>query len=273
MNSTMNTQKRPVGYVGALVLLGVILILALAGCAANTLAQVPPSPTSGQPAPASPPATNPVRPVLVWEGQLPSPSDGSLQCSRLELDAGAQARLGECNSTGQAKQLFANRDKEWAQIQARFAPFEYRSATDHLVFNGTGSIAGADWQRAILSWIHTTYSELSSGRVSASVRTQMSWVVGPVPGQPDRCAHLVVLNFGYAFADTIPCQGSGQAQDSQGGWLEPAEMSQFDAWLYSRAGYSQDATYFQGAGEQPVSEKDVQEMAAWAKTVYARLKP
>ncbi len=273
MRSTMKIQEQFVWHAGALVLLGVVVTLALGGCAANTLAQVAPSPTHSQAAPANSPEANVARPVLIWEGQIASGSDGSMQCSRLELDAGAQARLGECNSTGKARSLFANRDKEWAQIQARFAPFEYRSATDHLVFNGTGSIAGADWQRAILSWIHTSYDELSSGRVSASVRTQMSWMIGPLPGQPDRCAHLVVLNFGYAFADTIPCQGSGQALDSQGGWLEPAEMSRFDAWLYSRANYSQGANYFQGAGDQPPSEKDVQEIATWAKSVYARLKP
>lgn len=248
----------------------VVLALILAGCAAGTQAQNSPSPTSVPTATATPIAAGA---ALTWEGQIVNGEGAEAQCSRLELDESASARVGDCGSAGQTRQLFANRDQEWAQIQTRFAPFEYRSATDHLTFRGTGTVTGAAWQRAILSWVHTTFGELSSGRVSAAVRTQMSWMLDPLPGETNTCAHLAVMSFGYAFADVAPCQGGGTMQDTQSGWLETAEWEQFDAWEYSRASYSKEMNYFEGQGTQTLSEAEVQAMDAWARNVYNRLKP
>jgi hypothetical protein len=248
----------------------VALALVLAGCTAGTQAQNPPSPTSVPTEMATPVA---VGAALTWEGQIENGEGAEAQCSRLELDESKSARVGDCGSAGQTRQLFSNRDQEWAQIQARFASFEYRSATDHLTFRGTGTVAGAAWQRAILSWVHTTFGELSSGRVSAAVRTKMSWMLDPLPGQTNLCAHLAIMSSGYAFADVAPCQGGGTMEDTQSGWLETAEWEQFDAWEYSRASYSKEMNYFEGQGTQTLSEAEVQAMDAWARNVYNRLKP
>jgi hypothetical protein len=254
----------------ALALVMAALVFVLSGCAAGIQAQNLPSSTT-VPTQAATPADSSA--VLVWEGQIGSGEGGEVQCSRLELDESKSARLGDCGSAGQTRQLFASREQEWAQIQARFAPFEYRSATDHLTFRGAGSVSGAAWQRAILSWVHTTYGEVSSGRVSAAVRTRMSWMFEPLPGQSNLCAHLAVMSFGYAFADAVPCQGGGTAQDTQSGWLETPEWEQFDAWQYSRASYSKEMNYFEGQGTQPLNATELQAMTTWARNVYQRLKP
>ncbi|MCC9078948.1 hypothetical protein FKZ61_022905 [Litorilinea aerophila] len=238
--------------------LPIFLLFLMWSASACTLLS-PPS-TGGAPAEAG---------ALVWEGD-PFPEDGEVECRRLELTAAGEAFIGPCDQAGAPVEGSVALTETWTQMVQRFAPFEQQSDGERLVFQGTGTIAGPAWVRAIQSWARTTYQELASGRVSASGRTVMSWWLGEVPEQPGNCRHLVVLAHGYAYHNITPCQG-GAVVESHGGWLSDEEWDVFDGWFYSRAPLYQENNYFAGLGNTPMDEAETAALAEWAAQVYARL--
>jgi hypothetical protein len=209
-------------------------------------------------------------PALIWERRTRINNGGEYTCSSLLLAPNNQALIGPCGSAQTPVRLFAHRDREWAEILARFAPFQYNTSREQVTFQGRGQIAGPAWRRAITAWARFSYSELSAGRFSASPRTVLSWWLGEFPGRPDKCAHLTVLDFGYAYAESIPCQG-GDVQNSVGAWLETRKWERFDAWLYSRAPVYQGNNYFSGEGAREMTEAEIIELSDWAETVYHKI--
>lgn len=210
--------------------------------------------------------------VLRYEGPAEMGSSDPVKCASLELGAADQAHLVACDGATQTKQLGPQDASLWQEIQARFAPFVYETSTERLVFNGTGTVAGEAWQRALLAWARLKHAELKTGRVSASVATAMSWHLGQQGAQRNHCNQLTVLTFGYAYARTIACEG-GDIIAQAGDWLTPAEIEQFDRWLYQRAAFNQENNYIAGQGTTPLSAAERVAVQEWAMTVYARLAP
>jgi len=117
-----------------------------------------------------------VAPGLVWQGQL---DDGrASSCKQLRLLRNADGSRGPCDATTQPVQLAGKHSQEWAAILSLFAPFELTTPTEHLSFYGSGQMAGAAWQRALVAWMRATYQELEAGRVSAAGNTVLSWWLG-----------------------------------------------------------------------------------------------
>lgn len=209
-------------------------------------------------------------PGLIWEGFTEFGDGNAETCKSLRVGPGSQAVVGECETIETAGQVQEFQNQAWTEMLDRFAPFEYSSDAEKVIFRGTGQIEGPAWQRAIATWARFTYGELFTGRVGAAVRTSLSWSLGEVPGQPGSCGRLLVLNFGYAYRNVEPC-GGGQLQSTVGGWLETDELEQFDAWLYGREAVYQNDSYFAGEGAQPMSEAEQAELATWVESVYGRL--
>jgi len=84
-----------------------------------------------------------------------------------------------------------------------------------MIFQGKGDISGEVWQRAMDRWAQTVYAEGTTGHVCASCQTILAWNVGSTQAAPADCRRLVILNFGYAYADKVPCVASGQAPGLQ----------------------------------------------------------
>lgn len=232
-----------------------LLLLLLTGCVA-----VQPAPASGN----IPSADNDV--VLTWEG---APLHDATQCAHLAINSSGQATFGLCGEAGTVQPLGAHA-QEWSAMQARFAAFTYTTETTTLTFNGAGDVAGDAWQRALTAWAQLRYSELSSGRTSASVATALSWFLGAAPAQADLCQHVTVLVYGYAYAETVPCAG-GAVLESIGDWLADAEMTQFDQWLYHYVPLYAADNYLAGVGTQNAGAAELEQVQAWAQALSARL--
>ena len=80
-------------------------------------------------------------------------------------------------------------------------------------------------------WAQTVYAEGTTGHVCASCQTILAWNMGSTQAAPADCRRLVILNFGYAYADKVPCVAGGQALEHTGAWLTTEEWGIFDTWL------------------------------------------
>jgi hypothetical protein len=209
-----------------------------------------------------------VAPGLDWRGPAPDGA-GDVTCARLRI-TGEQAILQDCDGTERTVALDERYGPEWEDLFARFAPFVYETEREQLDFNGVGAVSGEAWQRAILAWARARYAELSSGRVSAAVNTAASWQLGPMDGQPDACMHLTVLTWGFAYAESVECEGRAMLE-SRGGWLAPGEMEQFDRWLYQRAPLYASDNYLAGTGSQAMSDPEAAEIEEWMASLWTRL--
>lgn len=209
--------------------------------------------------------------VLEWEGYTDMGDGDATRCKQLQLTLDNQALIGDCATLAEPAPLPATHAQEWAFMQASFAPFTLTTATDRLEFRGAGNRAGEAWQRALLAWTHLAYGELASGRASAAVATALSWNLGEAPTQPGLCNHLSVTVYGYAYADHVPCTG-GPVQNRDGAWLPDQEMAQFDRWLYNRQPLYEGDNYLAGLGDEPMSQAERAELAAWVEEVYLLLR-
>jgi len=208
---------------------------------------------------------------LTWRGPAEMGSPDTSRCASLAI-SGGQATLGACDGSATTVDLDKRLSGVWKEFEERLAPFEYTTPTETLIFEGMGTVSGEAWQRAVLAWARVTHAELASGRVSAAARTVASLFPGQLYDRKNVCTHLTVLDYGYAYAELIPCEGTGTIE-VVGGWLETDELAQFDQWLYGRAPFYLDKEYIAGQGEQPLTEEEIAEARQWARRVWSWLQP
>jgi inhibitor of cysteine peptidase len=212
--------------------------------------------------------------LLDWQGYGVWGDEDATRCKTLQIGADGQVAMGYC---GEALTTTSFDRPEFEEMVDRLAPFELKTPTDDLVFQGRGQIAGPEWQRAVLAWVHWTFGESWAGRACAACRTALSWHLGPLSPEPttssagsSQCAHLTVLDHGYAYAEVRPCEG-GPLQTQTNGWLETAEWVQLDEWLYGRAALYSGDNYLAGLGSQSMTEAESAQLEALARSIYARL--
>lgn len=208
--------------------------------------------------------------ALVYQGPQELGLDDPTQCTTMSLDRSQNVTLGACDGTSRLLALGKRFALDWDDIQNRFASFVYQTPTETLTFTGRGTVSGEAWQRAILAWARMTRAELAASRTNATGRTVMSWFFAQVPDQANVCEHLTVLTYGYAYAETVNCEG-GEVIDATGDWLTDAELTQLDQWLYSRAPLYVERNYLDGKGSAQMSEAEATAVAQWAAAVRTRI--
>ncbi|MEZ4619236.1 MAG: hypothetical protein R2867_27505 [Caldilineaceae bacterium] len=260
-----------------------VLILLLVACATGRPDEIAPEPI------AVATATSPTTAPLVTESQSPEPattdsttplryqgpaemgSPDPSQCATLVLGETGVAQVGACDGTTRDLTIGERAALEWEQLRNRFAPFVYETATETLTFNGSGDVTGEQWQRALLAWARARHAELASGSTSATINTALRWHLGQDYTQKNICTHLTVLDYGYAYAEEILCEGS-DVVSTTGDWLTDEELAQFDAWLYTHAPFYNDPNYIDGKGAQEMDEAEVAAIHEWATDLWSRIK-
>lgn len=207
---------------------------------------------------------------LLYQGPAEFGMDDPSKCTTLSLDRSQNVTLGACDGTSRYLALGKRFALDWDEIQNRFASFVYTTPNEILTFTGRGTVSSEAWQRAVLAWARMTHAELVSGRASATGRTVMGWFFEQLPAAEKVCEHLTVLNYGYAYAETVHCEG-GEVIDTTGDWLTDVEMEQLDQWLYQRAPLYVERNYLDGQGSEPMSEAEAIAVAQWAKAVRTRI--
>ncbi|MFX1355538.1 MAG: hypothetical protein ACFFGP_16410, partial [Promethearchaeota archaeon] len=205
------------------------------------------------------------QPELLREG-----ADGG--CQTLLLAADGRAATGPCDAPLTPLRLIdqGSHPLEWADLLARFAPFEAEGSWGRLVFRGQGRELPSDpWQRAIAFWARLVRREVQAGRSGASWGMALSWHSEMVE-QAGWCRFLQVEGYGWAYASVARCEG-GEAQDLGRGWLTDEEMAAFDTWLYGKANVDLPDMIFNGAGMEDIMDHELDEMRGWAAALHARL--
>jgi len=240
-------------------------ILLLAGCVAVQPIQ---NIDTNRPIPPQHSADSEI--VLLWEGEpLNAATAGA--CGRLQLDAMGTATVSACDTDdGVTQPLNATHAQEWVTMQARFADFHTETADGNLTFHGTGSSNGAAWQRMIEFWAQLVYTELTSDQISATGATLLNWQIGVVPDQPTFCRRLIVLTYGYAYAQVEPCVG-GPAEEISGGWLNDNALIALAHWRQKLAPLYVENNYLAGSGEAVANAVDQQLILAWVVATYNEL--
>lgn len=207
---------------------------------------------------------------MEYRGPAEIESDDTSKCAVMRLGTPIEAMLGACDDMVTNKDMGKAIYLEWERLRDRFAPFVYETATEMITFDGMGLESSEAWQRAILAWARVRHAELASGKVSAAANTAVSWNLGQDYSQKNVCLHLTVLEYGYAQAEEIACEG-GEVLKSAGDWLTSEELAQLDEWLYQRAPLSIDKNTIAGQGTQEMSEADQAALNDWVRTVHARI--
>jgi hypothetical protein len=213
---------------------------------------------------ASAPAHRITSPVLIWEG-------GEV-CDTLLLNEDGRAAIGPCDAPLCPLPLSGGlrRSGQWSALVARFAAFEAATPSGHIVFQGSGQESPrAGWQRAIAAWAELVHKELQSGLSIASWSTALTWQE-EIDSRPGYCRSLRVDSFGYALASETLCEG-GFTQILAEGWLTTQELESFDTWYYGNAALESAELSFGGLGPNPMSKSGIEQVKAWAGTVYTRL--
>lgn len=206
---------------------------------------------------------------LMYRGPEEVRSEDTSRCASLSITF-MEAQLTACDGVQTSLPLPENLAAIWSDFGARLASFDVETPSEQLSLLGSGENSAPEWQRALLAWARLTRAELASGQTSASARTALSWNLGLLPDAPDTCAHLTVLDFGYAYAEQRACEGGELVADVEG-WLEQEEMAQFDAWLYGFGPVYVDDNYLNGVGEASMGEEEAAAVGPWAQALWTRL--
>ena len=207
---------------------------------------------------------------MEYRGPAQMGSADTSKCAVLRLGTPIQATLGACDGTATDKDMGKRTYLDWEYLRDTFAPFTYETVTETITFNGMGLVSGVAEQRAILAWARARHAELSTGQTSATLSTAMSWHLGQDFSRKNVCLHLTVLDYGYAYAEEIMCEG-GDVLTTTGNWLTSEELSWFDRWLYERAPLTVDNNYLNGQGTTELSTDEQAAVGQWAANVHARL--
>lgn len=204
-----------------------------------------------------------------YEGPAELGSGDTSRCAILQI-GGGESSVWACDGTVTTAPLGEKLASTWGDISGRFGSFVYETPGERLTFEGMGSLVDPAWQRALLAWARVTRAELASGKTSATARTALSWNLGTVPDAADVCAHLTVLDYGYAYAEQRGCE-SGELVSSAEDWLSQEEMQQFDQWLYGYAPFYAGDNYINGVGQDQMAESEAGPVQEWAAALWTRL--
>lgn len=208
---------------------------------------------------------------MSYHGPAEMGSPDTSKCTALFVGASSEVGLGTCDDNLQTVELGARAYDEWRYMRGRFAPFVYETETERLIFEGMGNVSGEPWQRAILAWARARHAELATGQTSATINTAMSWHLGQDFTQKNVCRHLTVLDYGFAYAEEIMCEGL-DVINATADWLTSEELAQFDTWLYERSPLYSDKNYIDGKGSQEVDEAELAEVSNWAMNLWLRIR-
>ncbi len=217
-------------------------------------------------------------PALAWEGREQN------EASKLLIATDGNVGIGCCGGLfvplGQ-RSITA----KWPVFQARFAPFQYETPEEKLVFKGMGNEkATLAWQRAIAAWARASYGSLYTGNVCASCPTRLYWYLKALK-EPQPRAVLLVTEYGdVSIAPARPISDAISVPEITPiyDWLTTDEMELFDAWLYAHNTFQCSA---EGTGEaiasfdgglnnqnaRPMSEAEFAQVTDWIQKLYARL--
>ncbi|MCB0106915.1 MAG: hypothetical protein KDE53_13430, partial [Caldilineaceae bacterium] len=162
-------------------------------------------------------------------------------------------------------------DTQLAQLDHWHTTYSSIYVEDSYLDGSGTAVADGAVERAIMAWAQLVYDEVSTGRASAAGATALSWFIDSPEGAEELCQHLTVLNFGYAYAEIVPCVG-GMTVDTTGGSLTAEELSQFDDWLTTLSPTYVENNYLAGTGTQSVTDAEIAAIAAWASALYERLR-
>lgn len=210
---------------------------------------------------------------LVWMQQDFSTGD----CRMLVID-GETTYAGDCAS---ASTTVDGAPFGWAELREHVQPFVALGGDVSVLVRGRGDAYDPAWQLAVQHWGRVSYDEVTSGNVSATGRTAMSWWMDEAPSEGDaaaasRCRHLIVLNHGYGYARLDPCPNAGAeppAEDDAGeilaeGWLATPELQRFMELYSWRAPIASGASTLDGRGTEPATDEEIVELAALADHVH-----
>jgi hypothetical protein len=201
-------------------------------------------------------------PHLTWEGEI----DGA--CHNLVIQPSGEASVTLCGDAPTVTTTLNTENGEWAAIQQHFGNINAETPAGKIVFQGQGSAEGDLWSQALATWASFTVMELNAGRTSASARTVLAWKVTDSAEHSGQCSHLVVLAYGYAYANLIPCEDNGPSTQVAAGWLTDAELDTLYQWLEMGARVEDEAGYLDAKGSEAIAPEEV---GTWAKAVYARM--
>jgi len=188
-------------------------------------------------------------------------------CKSMTISVYHEMFLNDCHGS-----IIAPQPEPWLfeEMVDRFAPFFYHSGKAEIIFQGKGDISGEVWQRAIDRWAQTVYTEGTTGHVCASCQTILAWNLDSTPNVLADCRRLVVLNFGYAYADRVPCVAGGQVIEHAAAWLTTEEWGTFDTWLTNHLFTTQPEGYF-GSDGQVMSQDEIAQLKELANSIYSRI--
>lgn len=201
-------------------------------------------------------------PLLTWEGEI----DGA--CHTLVIQPSGEASVALCGDEPVVTTTLNTGNGEWEAIQQQFGDINAETPAGKIIFQGQGSAEGDLWSQALATWASFTAMELNAGRTSASARTLLAWKVTDTAEHSGQCSQLLVLAYGYAYANLIPCEGNGPSNQVAAGWLTDAELDTLYQWLENGARVDNEAGYLDAKGSEPVTPDDV---GTWAKAIYARM--
>ncbi len=208
---------------------------------------------------------------MSYHGPAELGSPERTKCTSLYIGASNEVGLGSCDDNLRTVALGTRAHEEWRYMRGRFAPFHYETETEKVIFEGMGNLTGEPWQRAILAWARARHAELATGQTSATINTAMRWQLGQDYAQKNVCRHLIVLDYGFAYAEEVMCEGADRI-NATADWLTSEELAQFDTWLYGRSPLYRDASYIDGKGAQAADETELAAVEQWATDTWLRIR-
>lgn len=203
-----------------------------------------------------------VMPLLAWEGEI----NGT--CTSLTIDDKGEAAVGPCGGAPSATKTLAADNAEWAAVQQQFGDINTDTPAGKIAFHGQGNATSDEWAQALATWASFTAMETQSDRSSAALRTALAWQLTDTAEHSGQCSQLVVLAYGYAYANLIPCTGSGNSTPIAMGWLIDSELDIFMDWLSNGARVEDKTGYLDAKGTETITP---QEISHWANGIYNRM--
>jgi hypothetical protein len=201
-------------------------------------------------------------PILTWQGEI----DGA--CHELRVWAEGIAQAGVCGDAPSATTQLLSPAVEWEAVQAHFGNIEAETPHGTITFAGSGTATSDTWANALATWAEFAAMESISGRPSATGRTRLAWQMDEIGDHPGQCPQLIVLVYGYAYANQIPCEGNEPGVLLAQAWLTDEEMETFTTWLNEHTRVDDQAGYLDATGDAPLT---VEEIDAFAAGVYDRI--